>query len=333
MRQLNENQLGQMLKQLAKHSDYSTKQLKKLLAAIPAATLINLKTAVDAGDMGQAKEILGTIKAEPGDTNLERVKTKLQSLERDKSIGTRTKVSKMMSLISELTPDDWLLVWPTLKQATLKTLWHQTSKQPAAVVGRKQADQILRHAKETLMEKLIYQNQIVEVQVPHGPNGTVGILLDHKLTMVPRSECKELNEHVLGMTGMPSLARMLMLAGVDTLPEAQDTVGQEHLPMGLRVVVEFSPEAPMDQTRVKILNVDSTITLEGLRARIRRQFKELSADMSSESPDYSFATANSKRLANSLETMQAALHDLQLIRQQGGARSRNIPQVLEDENN
>ena len=130
---------------------------------------------------------------------------------------------------------------------------------------------------------------------------------------------------------MPSLARMLALAGVDTLPTTSETVRENKLPVGLRVVVEFDPDQPMDKTRVKILNLDATTTLEGLRLRIKRLFKDLSADLASESPDYSFAVSNAQKLSNSLETMQAALQDLQVIRQRGGKRVANIPQVLEDE--
>lgn len=332
MHQLTEMSLGTMLKLLSQKTQFSIKQIKGIVSELSADALVNLKSAVDKGDIATARALLTSVSAEPVIASVDTIKQKLQALQRNKQLGMRSKINQMVNLISDLTDENWELIWPTLDQKLLASLWHQTSNRKTDTVSQKQASEILKYARKKLMEKMIYQDQIVEVKIPRGPNDTIGIVLDQKLTMVPRGECSPLHEHVLGMTGMPSLARMLMLAGVDTLPEAETTVRENKLPMGMRVVVEFDPNAPMDQTRVKILNVDSTITLEGLRSRIKRQFKELSADLQSNSPDYIFAVSNSQRLTNSLETMHAALQDLKQIREQGGTQSRNIPQVLEDEN-
>jgi hypothetical protein len=331
MSQLIENSMGKLVQQLSKHTKFSTQELKGIISKLPADSLINLKAAADLGKMNQMQRILQTVAPEPKQLGVEAAKQKILSLERDSKLSSRGKIKEIISIISELSVQQWKLIWPTMDENTLLALSHQSSKTRTTAVGRKQADEILKYAKEQVMEKLIYQNQIVEVKIAHGPNNTVGIMLDEKLTMVPRNECQSLNEHVLGMTGMPSLARMMALAGVDTLPEESSLIRADKLPVGMRVVVEFDPDRPMDNTRVRILNVDATTTLEGLRLRIKRQFQELSADLTSASPDYDFATSNAKKLSNSLETMQAALHDIAVIRRLGGAKTRNIPQVLEDE--
>lgn len=52
------------------------------------------------------------------------------------------------------------------------------------------------------------------VKIAHGPNNTVGVLIDGEITMVHRGEIKPLKEHVLGMTNMPDLKRMQQLAGI-----------------------------------------------------------------------------------------------------------------------
>lgn len=57
------------------------------------------------------------------------------------------------------------------------------------------------------------------VKIPDGPGDTVGVLVDGELEIVPADEVKVVKEDVLeegvmGMTAMPSLARMQALAGI-----------------------------------------------------------------------------------------------------------------------
>lgn len=331
MNQISEAAQAEIVSQLSDKSQFSPKEIRNRLQLLSASELINVTSAAAKGNFPAALAILSQVGSSEQTPSLEAVRQKLHKLERNKNLGASSKIKNMFSLIADLSSKDWLVIWPTLKPETIKSLYASATGKKSAEAGKEQATAILQHAKDTLMEKVIYQNQIVEVKIAHGPDNTVGIILDEKLTMVPASQCSALNEHVLGMTHMPSLARMLALAGVDTLPTTTETVREDKLPMGLRVVVEFDPDQPMDKTRVKLLNVDATTTLEGLRLRIKRLFKDLSADLASESPDYNFAVSNAQRLSNSLETMQAALQDLQVIRQRGGKRVANIPQVLEDE--
>jgi hypothetical protein len=330
MTPLHENSIADVVRILSKASRFSPKQVKQAVDDLPADQLINLVASVEKQNIKQALQLLQFTNMGSKKTTLEDVQDKLHSLEKDSKLGQRTRIRQILSIVGSLSDQDWELTWPTLDPKTMQGLYHHVSNQKTENVTKSQAQTILHHAKEEFMEQVIYKDQIVEVRVPRGPNNTVGIILDHKLTMVPRADCGPINEQVMGMTQMPSLARMLTLAGVDTLPEASDGIREDKLPLGMRVVVEFDPEQPMDKTRVKILNVDATVTLEGLRLRIQRQFRDLSADLTSGSPDYKFAGANAKSLANSLDTMQAALQDLQIIRTSQGAGS-NIPEVLENE--
>jgi hypothetical protein len=333
MSPLHENSQADVVRTLARASKLSPKQLKKAVDTLSADELINLVASVEAGNIKQALSIVQLTDVGQKTSSVENQKNKLLSIARDKTLGSRTQLQQMMSIIGDVDPKNWQLIYSTLEPDTLQKLYYHVAGRKTPNVSRTQAFQILSHAKESIMEQVVYENQIVDVRVPNGPNNTIGIMLGSTLTMVPAGECVPLNEHVMGMTPMPSLARMLTLAGVDTLPEQSAGVTGDKLPMGLRVVVEFDPERPMDNTRVKILNVDATVTLEGLRMRISRQYKDLSVDLSSGSPDYSFALANAQRLTNSLDTMVAALQDIKQIRQAGGARSRNIPEVLENEDN
>jgi len=68
------------------------------------------------------------------------------------------------------------------------------------------------------------------VKIPHGPGGTVGVLIGGKLKMIDRKKVRpvgdalKLDEMVLGMTGIPSIQRMQELAGISTASfEAPET--------------------------------------------------------------------------------------------------------------
>jgi len=60
------------------------------------------------------------------------------------------------------------------------------------------------------------------VEIPRGPSNTVGVRMDGRLHMVDRNKLSRLDEHVIGMTGIPDIARMQMLAGI--APSSSATV-------------------------------------------------------------------------------------------------------------
>lgn len=74
---------------------------------------------------------------------------------------------------------------------------------------------------ESIEESIFTQGESVQfegndcsVQIPSGPNGTVGLLIDGKVRMVRESDISRVDEGVLGMTKVDPLYRLRELAGV-----------------------------------------------------------------------------------------------------------------------
>lgn len=56
------------------------------------------------------------------------------------------------------------------------------------------------------------------VKIPHGPNGTIGVMIDGELSMVSENEVSRLDEAVLGMAQVNPLFRLRELAGLAPAP-------------------------------------------------------------------------------------------------------------------
>ncbi|MNK29867.1 hypothetical protein D3C87_482700 [compost metagenome] len=88
---------------------------------------------------------------------------------------------------------------------------------------------------ESIEESIFTQGESVQfegsdcsVQIPSGPNGTVGLLIDGKVRMVRESDITRVDEGVLGMTKVDPLYRLRELAGVKSSGPAkieEDDVG------------------------------------------------------------------------------------------------------------
>ncbi len=63
-------------------------------------------------------------------------------------------------------------------------------------------------------ESVQFEGNDCSVQIPSGPNGTVGLLIDGKVRMVRESDITRVDEGVLGMTKVDPLYRLRELAGV-----------------------------------------------------------------------------------------------------------------------
>lgn len=63
-------------------------------------------------------------------------------------------------------------------------------------------------------ETVQFEGADCQVQIPAGPNGTVGLLVDGKVRMVRESDVARIDEGVLGMTKVDPLYRLKELAGV-----------------------------------------------------------------------------------------------------------------------
>jgi hypothetical protein len=71
-------------------------------------------------------------------------------------------------------------------------------------------------------ESVVVGEQVGEVRIPHGPNGTIGVVLDGELTMVSESEVA-LNEGIVGVTQVNPILRLRELAGLPPAPISNPT--------------------------------------------------------------------------------------------------------------
>jgi len=70
-------------------------------------------------------------------------------------------------------------------------------------------------------ETVQFEGADCQVQIPTGPNGTVGLLIDGKVRMVRESEVSRIDEGVLGMTKVDPLYRLKELAGVKSVAKPE----------------------------------------------------------------------------------------------------------------
>lgn len=119
------------------------------------------------------------------------------------------------------------------------------------------------------------------IKIPHGPNNTVGVMIDGKLRMVKAKDVKPLKEGVLGFAPMLDLQRMQQLAGI-AAPEAANDEEEES-------TVEMAPimgEQPVTASNVRYITradlmqipVESPLpfgTLMALMNDIERSLPEL----------------------------------------------------------
>lgn len=95
--------------------------------------------------------------------------------------------------------------------------WSRNAKHPIKVneiLDLENDDVIDEHSHWAIGDTAIYNNQSVEIKIPNGPDGTVGIIYEGKLKMVTADT---LNEGVMGgMTELSPLNRMMQLAGISS---------------------------------------------------------------------------------------------------------------------
>lgn len=327
----NEMDQEDVVQQLSDATDHTEEQIRDAIASLSANQYINLVAAVHDDNVDEAERILQSVaEDEPSDAPpANEVKQRMQEIVRDKNRSDADKMDLLRAQIALLSSEDWDLIWPTMDKNMLRQLYHAaTDKQTSAVSGS-QAGDIYSWANPNQHEHAIYEGQLVEVRWRHGPNNTVGILLNNRVRMVPSSALQSLQEGVLGFSGMDSLARMRTLAGID-LNKARAEL-EEATPSDLKVILQFDKENPMDDTTVAILGGAGSYSMRGLRMKIRRESRQLAADLSSDASNYRAAAYNIRQLNNSLATMVAALDDLEKIRKHGGPRAAHLPEVLENE--
>jgi len=228
---------------------YNTKdiaEIEKRLKKISVENMINLYTLVsqlventpehsiasldpsevDKKIMIQIHEILGDFESsseEEGDDDgenesenrLDKIKGDIEDIivSSNDDEDDEAKTNKILEKIKKIdSPEDFKSIWVGFDKKTKKSILLATNTE--STEKAKQPAEVYKWVQKNITEHVLYRGNIVEMKVAKGPNNTVGILLKNRITMVPRRDIKMLNEHVMGMIGMPSLVRMQQLAGL-----------------------------------------------------------------------------------------------------------------------
>ena len=281
----------------------SSTQIHDMVKQLDADQYINLVAAVDKDDLRAINRLLSSVTKSDDTLELEidQTKKRINHISKDKEMDWDDKKNQLFGLIKELKSSDWDLIWPDMDKNTLRQLYKLVTKQTVKAVSGEQAREIWTWTKDNIMEQVVYNEQIVEMKIAKGPNNTVGILLDNKLTMVPSSDVTPLSEHVMGMmTGMPTLARLKEVAGMET------EVDDMSLPPSLPEIVD-----DLGNKEVQLPGGGGTYTLNALKGKIAREAKELAAYVGRDAVDFKTAAYYFRKLENSLNTMWSVLDSVE----------------------
>lgn len=196
----------------------------KKMDKLDADQVINLSAAVLQHDQSAVEDILNQQQPD--------VAEKLSARETLREINRVGKdllkqdqpLDRLWELIGNTNLDDWKIMWPAINQDIIISLYIEATDEETDSISAEQAQEIHDYSQDFVTEShVIYRDQLCEVTVTRGPSHTMGINYLGKTRMVSRSEVKKIDEHVLGMTQMPPLGRMMELAGVQSKQSASTT--------------------------------------------------------------------------------------------------------------
>jgi hypothetical protein len=215
----------QLANQISEILDVSVNQAKKWINLMTAEQLINMTSAADAEDADSMQSVIDEVHEEQHvpDMTLTEIRKEINKLGKQNLKNNETH-DDVWPLIAGLSKSEWKMIWPAVDKPVLQSLLSEVLDEPQDDVSSEDADSILSYAKDQLQEHMIYEGQVVQVVIPQGPHRTVGIRTPTGVRMVHRRHLHQLHEHVMGMTAMPSLARIQALAGVDPPSSPSHTV-------------------------------------------------------------------------------------------------------------
>lgn len=272
-------------------SDLVNKSMSDVISTmdeLDADALINLKSAVDAEDAEVAQAILD--QTTPPVKQAVSARDTLSEINRigKKNLDQGDPMDRVWELIGALKSEDWNMIWPAVDEEILTVLYMEATDEETDSVSADQSEEIYDYAKGFITEShVIYKNEICEVVIPRGPRNTMGVSYMGKTKMVNKSEVDKLAEHVMGVTAMPALGRMLELAGMPS-------------------TVQETPEPD----RVYIKGGAGSISKDMMPVKLKRHIKDLSQKvqelttlLSMEEPDYDGAYLVSKHLEHMIKTI------------------------------
>jgi hypothetical protein len=253
--------MNDLAKNVADALDISVSEAAKKIDQMSAEQVINLESAVDAEDQDAIQSVWDETEdddAEPTSMTVPEIKAEIQRTGK-RNLETEQPMDNVWELIGKLGESDWKLMWPALDDQILMSLLSEITDEDVDSVSAEDAKSIYEYAKQMLTEHVIYQGAIVEVAIARGPNNTIGIRTPKGITMVSKNETSKLDEHVLGMTQMPALSRMLELAGMNSgAATTAPPVSEDE-----------------DEDRIYIKGGAGSISRSMMPIKLRRLFKEL----------------------------------------------------------
>jgi hypothetical protein len=199
--------------------DLSVAEVHKLIEQMDVDQIINLTAAVQDADADTIQEILDAVSMEPTESEVDtmpEIKTQLQR-EGRKLLKAEEDLTALWPLIGKLTAEEWKMVWPSLDEEILKALYQEATQKTTDNISANDAQMLHDYSISFIAESMvIYENEWWQVTIPQAPDNLVGISQSDHMIWVPRHQLQPLTEHVMGMTQMPSIARMQALAGINT---------------------------------------------------------------------------------------------------------------------
>lgn len=261
--------------------DRSMSDVISTMDDLDADALINLKSAVDADDADMAASILDQV-APPVKKKINARDT-LSEINRvgKKNLEQGDPLDKIWELIGDLKSEDWQMIWPAVREEIMIALYMEATDEETDSISADQSEEIYDYAKGFITENyVIYKNEICEVVIPRGPHNTLGVSYMGKTKMVNKSDVAKLDEHVMGVTAMPALGRMLELAGMPP-------------------VVQEAPES--DRINIKggagsISQDMMPVKLKGMSKELSKKLQQLNVWLNMEDVDYDGAYLVSKQL-------------------------------------
>lgn len=197
--------------------DVSVADIQDALDHMDVDQIINLTAAVQDEDSEIIQQILDGVTQSDSESEAEtlpEIKAELQQ-EGRKKLKAGDDLTSLWPLIGKLSAAEWKMVWPSLDEEILQQLYQEATQKTTRNISASDAQMLHDYSISFIAESMvIYENEWWQVQVPQAPDNLVGICQHDHVIWVPRHQLQSLTEHVLGMTAMPSLARMKELAGM-----------------------------------------------------------------------------------------------------------------------
>lgn len=212
---MNNRQLAELIND---HTDASLSEILDTLKLMDADQLINLTAAVKDEDWDLMQELIQDVDTDTDDQDAELSIQELRDQIRKqgkKVMSDEADITEVWTLIGQLSESDWKLVSAQLDEDLLKALYKDAEDADVDEISAQVNQKIYDHAQTYVAESImVYDNQMCEVRIPQAPEGLVGITVNEHFMFVNRRHLHALNEHVMGMTHMPVLSRVLELAGM-----------------------------------------------------------------------------------------------------------------------